>query len=163
MGRRSGTGERLRCRVLPGHPAQQRTLDARRVLRHPGEGDCVAEDVLVGLELSLGCHQLSEDLGGLHRVANSPPDHQLGQNRFRRLADRTAFRVVRDVLDTVAGEPDAHRHLVAADGVDMPDLDVKGLPQPLVLGVAVVIQDDLLVKRGEINHQSLILTIGNRR
>src|SRR5262245_60036976 len=45
----------------------------------------------------------------------------------------------------------------------MPDLDIKGLPQTLVLGVAVVIQDDLLVKRGELNHQSLILTIGNRR
>src|SRR5262245_54045181 len=45
----------------------------------------------------------------------------------------------------------------------MPDLDIKGLPQPLVLGVAVVIQDDLLVKRGELNHQSLILTIRNRR
>ena len=41
-------------RVLPRHPAQQRALDPRRVLRDTGERDAVLQHVLVGLDLCRG-------------------------------------------------------------------------------------------------------------
>ena len=53
---------------------------------------------------------------------------------------------LRDVVDPLAGvQPHPQRHLVAAGRVHVVDLGVVRLAQPLVVGVAVVVQDDLLV------------------
>ena len=42
----------LRQRILERHPAQQRALHPRRVLGHAREGDAVADDVLVTLDVT---------------------------------------------------------------------------------------------------------------
>jgi hypothetical protein len=49
-------------------------------------------------------------------------------------------------------EADPQRHLVAADRVDVVHLGIEGIPQALVVRVAVVIQDDVLVHRFELHH-----------
>src|ERR1700755_1114165 len=50
----------LRQRVFESHPTQQRALDARRVLGHPGEGNAVAEHILVAHNASAGRNHLVE-------------------------------------------------------------------------------------------------------
>src|SRR5262245_51257420 len=50
LGRGGETADDLGRGVLPGHPAQQRALDPRRVLRDAGERDRVLQDVLVRLD-----------------------------------------------------------------------------------------------------------------
>jgi hypothetical protein len=80
-------------------------------------------------------------------VVDRLADHEVGQHRGGRLRDRAPLRVVRDVLDDAVDDMDAERHLVAAGRVHVVHLDVVRLPQSLVVGVAVVVEDDLLVQR----------------
>src|SRR4051794_27906017 len=57
--------------VLEGHPAHQRALDSRRVLRHAGERDGVLELVLELLGhrgVALALHQGHEVLARLQRL-----------------------------------------------------------------------------------------------
>jgi hypothetical protein len=41
---------------------------------------------------------------------------------------------------------DAQGHLVTARRVDVVDLRLEGLPEPSVVGVLVVVEDDLLIQ-----------------
>ena len=52
------------------------------------------------------------------------------------------------------GDVHAQRHLVTAGRVDVVHLGLERLPQPLVVGVAVVVQDDLLVEGIELGAHS---------
>ena len=138
-------------RVLPGHPAEQGALDPGRVLGHARERHRVLKHVLVRRSPALGLHELEERLADRHGLVDRLADDQVAHHRRAGLADRAAERVVGQVLhhglavDVLEGDP--QRHLVAADRVDVVHLGVKRLPQPLVVGVAVVVQDDLLVQR----------------
>ena len=136
--------------VLPGHPRQQRALHAGGELGDAGERDAVLEALLVGLHLALALHQGEELLVDLHRLVDRLADHQVGEHRRRGLRDRAAERVVRHVLDHALGQVHAQRHLVAAGRVDVVHLGLEGVAQALVVGVLVVVQDDLLVQRVEL-------------
>jgi hypothetical protein len=85
-----------------------------------------------------------------HRLVDGLPDHEVGQHRGRRLRDRAAERVVRHVLDLLAAgtvrQVHPKGHLVTARRVDVMDLRLEGLAQPSVVGVLVVVEDDLLVQ-----------------
>src|SRR3954463_13293540 len=87
----------LRHCVFEGHPTQQRTLDPRRILGHPGEGDTVAEHIFVAHHIAAGRNHLAECRHGLQRITDVFADHQLGEYRSRGLADRAALAVVGDV------------------------------------------------------------------
>ena len=147
---RPGGVEGLRRGVLPGHPGQQGALHARGELGDAGERDAVLEGLLVGLDGALALHQGEELLVDAHRLVDRLADHQVGQHGRRGLRDRAAERVVRHVLHHTVGQVDAQRHLVATGRVHVVHLGLVGVAQALVVGVLVVVQDDLLVQRVEL-------------
>ena len=95
-----GIGER--------HPRQEGALDAGGVLRDAGEGDAVADLLLVAGVLALAGEHRAHRLEGLARVGDGLAGDLLGEDRRRGHADRAAHRVVGHVLDdgvvTGAGE-----------------------------------------------------------
>src|SRR3954447_20764853 len=90
-------GGRLRGRVLPCHPRQQRALHPSRVASDPGERDGVVEDVLVGLALATRLHQLQELLVHGEGIAERLADDEVGHHTRGCLADRAALAVVGDI------------------------------------------------------------------
>src|ERR1700755_646644 len=129
--------------VFEGHPAQQRTLDASRILGHPGESDAVTEHVLVTLDVAAGRNHFVERRDGLQRVADSLADQQIGEHGGGGLADRAALPVVGDVGDrlTVLAQRHPQCHLVAAGRVDVVHFGAERLPQPAAVRMLVVVQD----------------------
>src|SRR5215472_1023202 len=70
----AGPVQRPGGRVFPGHPAEQGALDPRRVLGYALERDRVAQQVLVGLGLAAGLHQLEERRADVHCLAHGLAD-----------------------------------------------------------------------------------------
>ena len=67
-----------------------------------------------------------------------------------------------DTSRTVSAiELDAQRDLVATGRVDVVHLDVERLPQALVMGRAVVIEDDLLVHRFELHQPKNLFALSS--
>ncbi len=142
---------RLADGVAQGRPAQQRALHPGGELRHPREGDRVAQRLLVRLGTVAGRQHLAHLVIACHRLAHFPSRHQVGHHRRPRGADRAAHRLVRDVRDDrcVVGTLDARPQpdLVPARGVDVVHLDVERRPQPGAVRRAGVVEDQLLVQR----------------
>ena len=61
-----------------------------------------------------------------------------------------------DVLEDAVADAHAQGDLVATGGVDVVDLGVERLAQTLVVGAAVVVQDDLLVHRLHVHRKNLL-------
>ena len=118
----------------------------------PANAIAVLQDLFVRLDGALALHQGQELAVHLHRVVDGLADHQVGHHRRGGLRDGAAHGVVRHVLDDPVAEVDPQGHLVATRGVDVVHLRLEGLTQPLVVGVLVVVQDDLLVQRVEVHH-----------
>ena len=82
------------------------------------------------------------------RLVHWLADHQVGHHRRRRLRDRAPLGVVRHVLHhrllAVVGDVHAQGDLVTAGRVYVVHLRLVRLPQARVVGVLVVVQDDLL-------------------
>src|SRR4051794_10628372 len=137
----------LRHCVLEGHPTQQRTLDPRRILGHPGEGDTVAEHIFVARHIAAGRNHLVECRYRLQRITDVLADHQVGEYRRRSLADRAALTVIGHIGDVfpVVGECNPQRHFVAARRIDMADFGAERLAQPAMMRMLVMVQDHLLV------------------
>src|SRR5690625_3015582 len=136
----------LRSCVLECHPGQQCTFYSRGELCHTRKRDTVLEPLLVRFDVAAAVHHGLELIENHHRVVDRLPDEQVVQHRRRGLADRTALRVVRDVLDLRAFEVDTHRDLVSAGGIDVVYLGLVWLPQAFAVRVLVMVEDDLLVK-----------------
>ena len=145
---------RLRGRVLPGHPAQQRALDPCRVLatrrrtrRRPRGRPRRARPRPWRL------HQREERVvHGAGPRRRSPMTRSV-ITEVDGLADRAAHRRRRRRRRHEPSPSTLHPQgdLVAARRVDVVHLGVERLPQALVVRVAVVVQDDLLVQRLELH------------
>src|SRR4051812_8470996 len=61
-------------RVLEGHPAEQRALDASRIARDTDERDGILEHVLIGLALPPRLHEAEELLPHGEAVLERLPD-----------------------------------------------------------------------------------------
>ena len=137
-----GIGER--------HPRQEGALDARGVLRDAGEGDAVADLLLVAGVLALAREHRAHRLERLAGVGDGLAGDLLGEDRGRGDADRAAHRVVGHVLDdgvvTRAGDVHPQGHLVAAGGVDVVHLGLERVAQTGAHRALVVLEDELLVE-----------------
>src|SRR5262249_54299679 len=89
----------LSQRVLASQPAEQRAFHPRRIFGHSGEGDAVAQYILVPLHGSARGDHVGKRVDGLQRLGHALTDHLLGEHRRRGLADRTALSVIGDVRD----------------------------------------------------------------
>ena len=107
----------------------------------------LVEDLLVALVLAAGGDHRLEGVDDLQRLLDPSAHQEVGHHRGRRLADRAPLCVVGHILHggQILGQAQPQRQRVTARRVDVVHLGAEGLPQPAVVRVAVVVEDDLLV------------------
>src|SRR5690606_23771516 len=134
-------------RVLERHPGQQRALDPRRVLCHPGERHPVLQQFLVRLHPATSGDHLREGRVAPQRLGQRPAVHQFVQHAGGGPADRAPHPLVRDGHPPLlAGQPHPYRDLVPAGRVDLVGLTRVRLLQAHAARLLGVVQDDLPVK-----------------
>ena len=145
----SGGGNRVALQgVEGGVPAEGGAFDAGGEGVDAGEGADVA-DLLRGVAGGDDVVELFvEDLG----LGGGLALELRGHERRAGLRDGATGAVEGDLADAVAVEPEVDGALVAAGGIVAVGHAVGGRQLAAIPGAAVVVEDDLLVKVGEIRH-----------